>query len=284
MGLEWFLKHAKDYNRNPLSIISLFIVLIYAFASLVFIFSDSLDNYQIWLFLLFLIIFPVIVLFVFRDLVINHHSKLYAPKDYREDKSFLQPLQEKDKEKNVEKEIEDEKRQEKLPELKIDDEIKKLTNRRNQFVHNFYSTNEDVELKEYFLQIEKLVIDKLSIFYSHMEGGLGFEGQSRYIQFDAQAFLDNKTLLFEIKIFRKKMLPNTIKNIVNRFIEDLKTYLKLMKYNEKILAGIIVVTSDFESLGKEYKPYLHKEFGKHFGKTDLDISLLLLDLNDLEIS
>jgi CheY-like chemotaxis protein len=81
---------ARHLARNPLGIIALFIVLIYAFASLVVGFSNKLDAAErapvIW----FLVLFPGAVLFVFAWLVSCHHAKLYSPADYREDASFIE--------------------------------------------------------------------------------------------------------------------------------------------------------------------------------------------------
>lgn len=83
--LNNFGKTANGLAKNPLG----FIVLIYGFASLVVGFSENLTVNERLPLIWFLIIFPVIVLFIFTWLVINHHKKLYAPKDYTNDKSFL---------------------------------------------------------------------------------------------------------------------------------------------------------------------------------------------------
>lgn len=40
----------------------------------------------------FIVVFPVLILAAFCYLVIKHHGKLYAPKDYKKDESFLQTL------------------------------------------------------------------------------------------------------------------------------------------------------------------------------------------------
>lgn len=89
-----FGRTAKGLARNPLGIIALFIVLIYGFASLVVGFSDKLVSAERILIIWFLVIFPCLVLAVFGWLVSRHHTKLYAPSDYREDESFIQASQE----------------------------------------------------------------------------------------------------------------------------------------------------------------------------------------------
>lgn len=83
-------KTAKGLSRNPLGIIALFIVLIYGFASLVVGFSGHLESSERAPIIWFLVLFPVAVLAAFCWLVSKHHQKLYAPKDFASDDSFLQ--------------------------------------------------------------------------------------------------------------------------------------------------------------------------------------------------
>ena len=93
--LSDFIKNTKGLTKNPLGIIGLFISLIYGFACLVL--STSISNLDsaneriplIW----FIIIFPLIILGAFLFLVVNHHEKLYAPSDFRDDGSFIETMQ-----------------------------------------------------------------------------------------------------------------------------------------------------------------------------------------------
>ncbi len=87
--LSEFGKTAKGLAKNPLGIIALFIVLIYGFASLVVGLSGQLERLERALLVGFLVVFPIMVLAVFAWLVSRHHTKLYAPTDFREDASFL---------------------------------------------------------------------------------------------------------------------------------------------------------------------------------------------------
>ncbi|MDD2657699.1 MAG: histidine kinase [Candidatus Pacebacteria bacterium] len=92
--LSTFANSAKDLSRNPLGIIALFIVLVYGFVCLLFGFSaDSLQSEERTPLVWFVVLFPVLVLLLFGWLVSRHHDKLYAPSDYRDDKSFLATLQ-----------------------------------------------------------------------------------------------------------------------------------------------------------------------------------------------
>lgn len=85
-----FSKSAKDLSKNPLGIISLFIVMVYGFACLLFgISAEALQSNEKIPLIWFVVIFPVIVLILFGWLVSKHHNKLYAPQDFRDDKAFL---------------------------------------------------------------------------------------------------------------------------------------------------------------------------------------------------
>ncbi len=96
MELPSFTKSAKDLSRNPLGIIALFIVLVYGFACLLFGFSASdLESAERSPIIWFVVLFPVLVLGLFGWLVSNHHDKLYAPTDYRDDDSFLRTVGQK---------------------------------------------------------------------------------------------------------------------------------------------------------------------------------------------
>jgi hypothetical protein len=92
--IQNFINNAKGLTRNPLGIIALFISLIYGFACLVL--STSISNLNgsierqplIW----FIIGFPILILLSFIYLVVNHHAKLYAPIDYKDEKNFMSTL------------------------------------------------------------------------------------------------------------------------------------------------------------------------------------------------
>jgi hypothetical protein len=79
--------------KNPLSIIAIFISLIYAIASLLFGLSvKNLTPENQTVLVWFVVIFPLIVLGVFTWLVAKHHHKLYGPADFRNDDAFIRTL------------------------------------------------------------------------------------------------------------------------------------------------------------------------------------------------
>jgi len=87
--VETFGQTAKGLARNPLGIIALFIVLVYAMAALV-VSAAGLTAPERLPIIYFLVAFPVIVLGVFGWLVSRHPEKLYAPSDFRDDRSWLE--------------------------------------------------------------------------------------------------------------------------------------------------------------------------------------------------
>jgi hypothetical protein len=90
---EGFSTTARKLASNPLGIIALFIVLVYAMAALVLgAAGNNLNANQRWSLVLFLVIFPVIVLAVFSWLVSKHHTKLYSPRDFPNEEGFFRVL------------------------------------------------------------------------------------------------------------------------------------------------------------------------------------------------
>ena len=81
---------AKPLARNPLGIIALFIVTVYAIGGLVINFAKP-DFYQnpYHPSVIFLAIFPLCVLLIFTYLVSKHHEKLYGPSDYANQADFI---------------------------------------------------------------------------------------------------------------------------------------------------------------------------------------------------
>ncbi len=91
--MKEFAKSAKDLARSPLGIVALFLVLVYGVACLFFSFAvASLSVGQKWLIILFIILFPCIVLLAFYLLVTKHHSKLYTPADWKDESHFLEAM------------------------------------------------------------------------------------------------------------------------------------------------------------------------------------------------
>ena len=97
MSIKDFGKSATSLSKNPLSIISLFLVLLYVCAVIYIGFSGSqLESNERFILLWFLALATALVLVIFAWLVSKQSDKLYAPTDFKDDSSFLQ-LQRKGK-------------------------------------------------------------------------------------------------------------------------------------------------------------------------------------------
>lgn len=83
-----FFSAAPSLARNPLGIVALALVLVYAIAGVAFVTSgDGLNerNPLLW----FIVVFPLLVMGVFAWLVATQSSKLYSPRDFKDEKNFL---------------------------------------------------------------------------------------------------------------------------------------------------------------------------------------------------
>lgn len=89
-----FGKTAGSLSRNPLGIIALAFVFVYAIAG-VYTWQATLDLQLMKILVLFLVLFPCLVLFVFYRLVTRHHNKLYAPQDFSDENNFIKSLETK---------------------------------------------------------------------------------------------------------------------------------------------------------------------------------------------
>lgn len=77
-----------NFFKNPLGIIGIFLVLTEAIASLVIV-NSHLNDLQNTILVLFIVLFPCLVLGVFFLLVTRHHKKLYSPSDYKDEQNFV---------------------------------------------------------------------------------------------------------------------------------------------------------------------------------------------------
>jgi CheY-like chemotaxis protein len=76
--------------RNPLGIIALSFVLVYAIAALTTVTFDGWTSAERLPIIWFIVVYPVLVLTIFTWLVAKHSNSLYAPGDFRDDQAFLE--------------------------------------------------------------------------------------------------------------------------------------------------------------------------------------------------
>jgi len=88
-----FLRNAVRFSKSPLGIIALLISFVYAFACLLIgPFNVELSADQELILTIFLVSFPIIVLFSFLFLVIRHNRKIFGPADFKDEKNFLETI------------------------------------------------------------------------------------------------------------------------------------------------------------------------------------------------
>ncbi len=98
-----------NFPKNPLGIIALFITLCEAFATIVLtVPNPELTNAQRWLLLVFVVVFPFVVLRTFKRILKEDYAKFFAPDEFGDNISMFFQKKVSEKEKvEVEKKIEE---------------------------------------------------------------------------------------------------------------------------------------------------------------------------------
>lgn len=234
----------KSLVKNPLGIIALFIALIYGFAALLLGVSASQllpEERQplIW----FIVLFPMVVLGTFYILVTRHHGKLYAPKDYQNDDSFLRTLTDKQREDKLEEEISS---------VTLEESSPSIHDNNVQFSRSTSNVSEKplisslMDFKERYIEAEKLAIAKIEI-----ERGLVFRkqvafGGERAAAFDGVAIQSDAVTAIEVKLLRKSLVPpSSIREILYRAV--LASNFTKTKFSSAQFKLIIVLVLEEES-------------------------------------
>lgn len=90
-NLKEFSSATVLLSKNPLGVLSLFLIFLYALAvSVVVLPASTLSEIQKWPLLIFLVVFPILVFLGFYRLVTHYHKNLYSPSDFKTDESFIQ--------------------------------------------------------------------------------------------------------------------------------------------------------------------------------------------------
>jgi len=214
----------KDLVKNPIGIIALFISLIYGFANLLLgTTASSLSPDERYPIIIFIVLFPVIVLGLFYLLVSKHHGKLYAPGDYKDDKSFLRTLSQEERELKLEKEAE-----ESLPEP--------ASSLPTSAVEARQSHNERIAIFRNELRaIESAVVSKFEIELgqsAERDVAIGDTGAT----FDALFKSGGKLTFLEVKSVRT---PTTITMILDRVLYNAVVADKFMASNFKLILVVV---------------------------------------------
>lgn len=262
MSLAQFGNTAKKLTHNPLGIIALFIVLVYAFASLVVGFGGSLDQSQKTPMVWFLVLFPVLVLLVFAWLVSRHHMKLYAPTDYRDEKLFIYPISLEDQRQRLLEEAKDIETQE--PEIipniehqpeetishvpiKTRERLLSISGARSSAASK-YLLAEDLALRQLETELRTPIVKQIEIIADNfrlMCDGLIRDGQ--------------KLTIVEVKYVSKPMFAtDMVQSVLFRFI-DLTTRVKLSN-KDATLGFIFVFVTEFS--GEELERFKSRILGR----------------------
>eukprot|EP01093_Parvamoeba_rugata_P019946 TRINITY_DN938_c0_g1_i1.p1 TRINITY_DN938_c0_g1~~TRINITY_DN938_c0_g1_i1.p1 ORF type:complete len:286 (-),score=43.20 TRINITY_DN938_c0_g1_i1:882-1739(-) len=245
--LSDFMKSAKGLTKNPLGIIGLFISLIYGFACLVL--STSISNLEsaneriplIW----FIIIFPLIILGAFLFLVVNHHEKLYAPSDFRDDGSFIETMQsrrineKKDEEINLLVEAKNNKEISKIkPPITQNEEEVTIKGNSNKITKLSVE-----ELKERYIKSEKWAIKDLELEYNvHFKTNQVISSNGIKLELDAYAITQNQAIISEVKYWQSDKATKPLLLNLQKFILKFDQFQRAFK--SRNLELIIVIVFD----------------------------------------
>ena len=137
----------KNFLRNPLGVIALFVTICYLIAGLVFsIGLDKLNGAEERLpFIWFIIIFPVVIFVVFVLLVCYHHEKLYGPTDFKNEDNFVKLTNAERKAKYLSEATENSKYEEQMP-INIEDSEEDMEDGTDNFEETLEEFDEEEEI------------------------------------------------------------------------------------------------------------------------------------------
>ena len=254
----------KDLVKNPIGIIALFISLIYGFANLLLgATATSLTPDERSPLIMFIVLFPVVVLGIFYLLVSKHHGKLYAPGDYKDDKSFLRTLSQEEREQKLEKEVE-----ESLPPAAIESPTETTDHR------SFQGTSPSAPLSQ--IREELRLVEELTV--SKFERELGQRAQRDVgvgdtgVSFDALFPDAGKFTFLEIKSLRNPMIGGSILDRVlyNAVVAD-----KYLNSNMKLILAVVY------SFEKEELPRIEKFWRRRIEKCPATIDLRFISRDEI---
>lgn len=263
-----FGKTAEKLSGNPLGIIALFIVLLYGIAALVlsssagFLAGDERKPI-IWL----LVIFPFVVLFVFAWLVSQHHTKLYAPKDFLNDETFLKALSPQEIEDKRQKELES-----------YNDEIVNTPAQLETHEAKPSSSKSSIsiqELKEADELATKYVKSKYNIdLLSYQELRRGNDSE----QLDGIAMSNQNIQAFEFQLIN----GDKVNRIINSRMGSIALKaLRLASYSENTKAKLVYVLL-VKGLNDISKNIIQKSFDSFAPSSPIPLELDLVNYDDLK--
>lgn len=253
----------KDLVRNPIGIIALFISMIYGFANLLLgTTASALTPDERYPLIIFIVLFPVVVVGIYYLLVSRHHGKLYAPGDYKDDKSFLRTLSQAEREQKFENEA-----QEALPETGSTEFVPVVEAPEVQRTPEQRMT----EIRNELHVIESLVVTKFETELNQRAERDVAVGDSG-VNFDALFNIGNKFTFLEIKSLRH---PSSMSMVLDRVLYNAVVADKFLAPNFKLL---LVVVYHFD---KDELPRVESMWRRRIEKCPAEIELKFIARSEL---
>ena len=248
----------KNFLRNPLGIIALFVTICYLIAGLVFsIGLDKLNGAEERLpFIWFIIIFPVIIFVVFVLLVCFHHEKLYGPTDFKDETNFIKLTNTERKTKYMREATENSIYEEQNP-INIEDSTEVIRNEKSNICALAYSAESSTHLA-----IQKLNKIYNTKFTEEVRSG-------RYI-YDAIGIINGKTYIVECKYIRNIVTISRLRD----------TYHQVLRYRESIFKKnpqIIVVY-----ILEKYTEEVCVKIQEYYKSIEPNLNIFVFDYNELK--
>lgn len=248
----------KNFLRNPLGVIALFVTICYLIAGLVFsIGLDKLNGAEERLpFIWFIIIFPVVIFVVFVLLVCYHHEKLYGPTDFKNEDNFVKLTNAERKAKYLSEATENSKYEEQMP-INIEDSEEVIKNEKSNICALAFSAENSTHL----------AIQKLNTIYNTKFTEEVKIGKYRY---DAIGAISDRIYLVECKYIKNNITINRLRD----------TYQQVLRYKENLLKKnphIIIVF-----VLEKYTDAVSKNIKEYYQSIAPDIEIYVFDYNELK--
>jgi hypothetical protein len=268
--LKNFGQTAEKLSGNPLGIIALFIVLLYGIAGLVLGTSaTSLTHDERAPIVWFLVTFPFLVLLVFTWLVSQHHTKLYAPKDYLSDEAFLRALTPTEKREKQEDEIS---KFEADGQEQVSDGLAIAVPRSSR---QYVGAMQDYRLAEDLAIKHLRTTKKLDI----LGGGQELRRGDQKVQVDGVEISRNMLTAFEVHLIHPKSLGNNLGNRMAEVAYKAMQLAALSKANAKLVYVAVV-----DGLTQEVEDRIRNKFQEVSSLLPIPVELVFLDFNTLKDS
>lgn len=248
----------KNFLKNPLGVIALFVTICYLIAGLVFsIGLDKLDGAEERLpFIWFIIIFPVIIFVVFVLLVCFHHEKLYGPTDFKDETNFIKLTYPERKAKYMREATENSIYEEQNP-IKIENSSEVIRKEKSNICAFAYSAENSAHL----------AIQKLNKIYNIQ---FTEEVRSGRFIYDAIGVIDGKTYIVECKYIKNMVTVNRLRD----------TYQQVLVYRESIFKKnpqIIIVY-----ILEKYTADICSKIQEYYNSIEPNLNIFVFDYNELK--